>query len=100
MLENKDAYIEKMVDNLPVIRKKLRLSQEALADIIGMDRSSVARIETGKMKMSWSIFMLLLLYFDKNEAISASLMTFNIYDKTIDDYINLEYKKDTINTDK
>lgn len=100
MRENKDAYIEKMTENLPVMRKKLRLSQEALAEIIGMDRSSIARIETGKMKMSWSTFMLLLLLFDKNEATSDLLRTFKIYDETIDDYINLEYKRVTNNTDK
>lgn len=100
MLENKDTYIEKMVENLPVMRKKLRLSQEALAEIIGMDRSSVTRIETQKMKMSWSIFMLLLLYFDKNEATSALLRTFKIYDDAIDDYISLEYKKAAVNADE
>lgn len=100
MLESKDIYIERMVENLPVIRKKLRLSQEALAEIIGMDRSSVARIETKKMKMSWSTFMLLLLYFDKNEATSALLRTFNIYDDAVDSYIKLEYKNNAIGTDK
>lgn len=67
MSDAKEILIEKMTENLPVLRKKLRLSQEGLADIIGTSRHTVMLMETGKRKMTWNTFLSLMLLFGKNE---------------------------------
>ena len=46
--DTRDVLIEKMTENLPVLRKKLKLSQENLAKFIGSGRYTVMLIETQK----------------------------------------------------
>ena len=45
MTEAREILTERMAENLPVLRKKLKLSQEGLADIIGSSRYTVMLIE-------------------------------------------------------
>lgn len=77
--EMRENLIDRMADNLPVLRKKLRLSQEALAQIIGTSRHTVMLIETKKRKMTWNTFLSLVLLFDKNEDTALLLRAFEIY---------------------
>ena len=67
MAEIKEVLIERMTENLPVLRKKLKLSQDALAQIIGSSRYTVMLLETKRRKMTWNTFLSLVLLFDKNE---------------------------------
>ena len=48
----RDVLIEKMTENLPVLRKKLKLSQKNLAKFIGSSRYTVMLIETKKRRMT------------------------------------------------
>lgn len=57
-LDEKEILIPKMTENLPVLRKKLKLTQEELADIIGSGRHTVMLIESGKRRMTWNTFCL------------------------------------------
>lgn len=77
--ETRDILIEKMTENLPVLRKKLKLSQEKLAKFIGSSRYTVMLIETKKRKMTWNTFLSLVLLFDKNEETSILLRALGIY---------------------
>lgn len=61
--QTREKLIANMTDNLPVLRKKLDLTQEEFAMIIGVDRSTVAAIETHKRAMSWSLFLASLMHF-------------------------------------
>ena len=79
MSDAKELLIEKMTENLPVLRKKLRLSQEDLADIIGTSRHTVMLMETRKRKMTWNTFLSLMLLFDKNEETSLLMRALGIY---------------------
>lgn len=71
--------IEKMIENLPVLRKKLKLSQEELARIIGSSRHTVMLMESKKRKMTWNTFLSLILLFDKNEETAVLLRALGIY---------------------
>ena len=64
--DTRDVLIEKMTENLPVLCKKLKLSQENLAKFIGSSRYTVMLIETKKRRMTWNTFLSLVLLFDKN----------------------------------
>ena len=73
-----------MTENLPVLRKKLKLTQEELTDIIGSSRHTVMLIESGKRRMTWNTFLSLVLLFEKNESTAVLLRTFEIYTKDLE----------------
>ena len=59
--------------------KKLRLSQDALANLIGTSRYTIMLIETRKRRMTWNTFLSLILLFDKNEETAVLLRLLEIY---------------------
>lgn len=83
----REVLIERMTDNLPVLRKKLRLSQEELAELIGSSRYTIVSIETRKRKMTWNTFLSLILLFDKNYETAILLRALDIYTKELDSMI-------------
>lgn len=91
MMETRELLIERMVENLPVLRRKLKLSQETLAQIIGSSRYTVMLIETKKRKMTWNTFLSLVLLFDKNEDTAVLLRALGIYTDELDAY----FKRDS-----
>lgn len=90
MAETREILIERMTDNLPVLRRKLKLSQESLAQIIGSSRYTVMLIETKKRKMTWNTFLSLILLFDKNEDTAVLLRALEIYTDALDAYFKQE----------
>lgn len=83
----RDVLIEKMTENLPVLRKKLKLSQENLAKFIGSSRYTVMLIETKKRRMTWNTFLSLVLLFDKNEETAVLLRALEIYTDELDNML-------------
>lgn len=83
----RDVLIEKMTENLPVLRKKLKLSQENLAKFIGSSRYTVMLIETKKRRMTWNKFLSLVLLFDKNEETAILLRALEIYTDELDNML-------------
>ena len=82
--DTRDVLIEKMTENLPVLRKKLKLSQENLAKFIGSSRYTVMLIENKKRKMTWNTFLSLVLLFDKNKETAVLLRALEIYTEELD----------------
>ena len=76
-----------MTDNLPTLRKKLNLSQEELASLIGVSRSTMACIENRKREMSWNTFLSLILIFTKNRETDKLLNVMEIYTDELNDLI-------------
>jgi len=91
MMETRELLIERMVENLPVLRRKLKLSQETLAQIIGSSRYTVMLIETKKRKLTWNTFLSLVLLFDKNEDTAVLLRALGIYTDELEAY----FKRDS-----
>lgn len=65
---DKEKLIELLTDELPVLRAKIGLSQEDVSMIIGISRQTYSAIETKKRKMTWSIALSLILYYEQNES--------------------------------
>lgn len=82
--EKREVLIDRMTENLPVLRKKLRLSQENLANLMGSSRYTVMQIETGKRRMTWNTFLSLILLFDKNKDTTGLLRALEIYTDEFD----------------
>ena len=86
MNETREQLIENMTENLPVLRAKLRLSQEELAKMVGISRYTVMLIETRKRKMTWNTFLSLVLLFDKNDDTQMLLRVLGIYTEQLEAY--------------
>ena len=85
--EKRKTLIGNMTDNLPALRKKLNLSQEELASLIGVSRSTMACIENRKREMSRNTFLSLILIFTKNRETDKLLNVMEIYTDELNDLI-------------
>lgn len=65
--KEKNELLSRFVNELPVLRTKLGLSQDDMANLIGVSRQTYSSIETQKRKMSWSLYLSMILIFDYNE---------------------------------
>ena len=65
--EVKRRLIEQFRNELPVLRARARVSQEAIAEKIGISRQTYSGFETGKREMTWTTFLALLAFFQNNE---------------------------------
>lgn len=86
-VKQKELLIENMTENLPTLRKKLGISQENLAEKIGVSRSTIAGIENNKRTMSWNTFLSLVLIFTKNEDTDKLLGVMGIYTDELNSFI-------------
>lgn len=85
--EQKDILIENMASNLPALRTKMNISQEGLANMIGVSRSTIATIENKKKTMTWNMFLSLILVFTKNEETNKLLNVMEIYTDELNEFI-------------
>lgn len=96
----KVQLISNMTNNLPMLRAALDLTQEELGDLIGLSRYTIMSIETGKRKMTWNTFLLLILIFIKNEKTDKLLAPLGIYTEELNDFIKLRDSDKSQNREK
>ena len=65
--QERQRLIDRLIDELPVLRTKLGLSQDELASVLDISRQTYSSIETKRRKMSWSIYLALILLLDNND---------------------------------
>lgn len=53
--EEKDSFIATLTPNLTVLRTKAEISQEELANLIGVSRQTYSAIERKVRRMAWSV---------------------------------------------
>ena len=85
---NKEKLISNMTDNLPMLRRCLDLTQEELADKIGVSRSTIISIENKKREMTWNTFLSLMLLFTQNEGTNKLLNVLEIYTDEFHSFIS------------
>lgn len=64
---NKDELINILTEELPILRAKIGITQEELCEAVGISRQTYSAIETKKRKMSWNIYLSLIMFFIHNE---------------------------------
>ena len=79
----KDTCIELLTENLVSLRAKAGITQEELANLVGISRQTYYAIETGQRAMSWNTYFSLLLFFDTNNATRSMLRDINAYPKEL-----------------
>ena len=85
--ENRIELINAMSSNLSVLRLKLNLSQEDLAEILGVTRQTISAIESGQRQMTWQTFLSLILVFLKNKETKRLMILLGIYTKKLNDFL-------------
>ena len=84
---NREEHILNMTENLPMLRTRLELTQDELAEKIGVSRSTIIAIENKKRDMTWNTFLSLMLLFTKNEDTNKLLNVLEIYTEEFNDFI-------------
>ena len=64
--DNRKRLIARLTYDLPVLRARLGISQEEMAEKIGISRQTYNSIETGKKEMPWTTFLALIAVFQNN----------------------------------
>ena len=64
---NRKIMVESMVNDLPLIRKQLKLSQSELAERLGKKRQTISAIERGVMPLKWDTFLAIMMLVEQNE---------------------------------
>lgn len=80
---DRQELISRFVDELPVLRVKLGVSQDELSSIVGMSRQTYSSMETKRRKMSWSVYLSLVLVFDNNEQTHEMLRNEGLFPERI-----------------
>lgn len=75
----KSASIELLVENLPSLRARIGITQEELANTIGVSRQTYYSLETGKREMSWALFLAIVYIFDSVRETSTMIRDLRIY---------------------
>lgn len=87
---DKDLLMKTLAENLSVFRAKLDISQDILADKLGITRQTLSALENGTRSMTWSVFLALILIFFRNEETKRLLVVLKIYTKDLDDFLDLK----------
>jgi len=71
----RDETIQLLTELLPVLRAILGISQEEIAQYIGISRQTYCALELKKRQISWNTFLSLFLFFISNEKTYELLKT-------------------------
>ena len=88
--KTKELLVDRMTQNLVVLRAKLGITQAELADIAGMSRQTILAIEKKQRTMTWNTFLSLLFIFSVNKNTEALLKLFEILTDELIDYITVK----------
>ena len=84
---SKSELMAKMTENLKVLRNKLNLTQDELANKVGISRQTLVSIENKRRDMSWNTFVALIAVFRAKSGTSALLDHFGIYTDDLSSYL-------------
>ncbi|HIW74047.1 MAG TPA: helix-turn-helix domain-containing protein [Firmicutes bacterium] len=87
--EDKRALIQKLVDELPVLRAKLGLSQEELGERIGLSRQMVVAMENKRRPMTWNTYLSLMMLFLHNRSTAGLIRALGVYTDDLRQFLDV-----------
>lgn len=90
---NKEKLIGILTEELPSLRAKIGVTQEELSSIIGISRPTYSAIETKKRKMSWNVYLSLLMFFTQNEKTEPIIETIGAFPDELKAVLNTNNRK-------
>lgn len=91
--EFKSTYITRMSENLTLLRTSINLTQEDLAEMIGLSRFTLIAIEKKQRTMTWNTFLSLLLVFRANEKSRMLMIALEIYTDKLRDFLTVDEQR-------
>ena len=91
--EKRSDLIEILTDELPMLRAKIAITQEELCGIIGISRQTYSSIETKKKKMSWNIFLSLIMFFTYNENTASIIESIGVFPNELRETLNINNRE-------
>ena len=85
----KKELIDIMTNELNVLRAKVGLSQQELADKIGVSRQTYGMIETKKQRMTWQNFITILLLFRSDPDTARMIDWIGAYPPELEQHMKL-----------
>lgn len=79
----KDKFIATLAPNLTALRTQAEISQEELANLIGISRQTYSAIERKVRRMAWSTYLSLVLFFDHNQKTHKMLRMLSLFPKEL-----------------
>ena len=75
----KDGFIATLTPNLAILRTQADISQEELANLIGVSRQTYSSIERKMRRMSWSTYLSLVLFYDHNQKTHKLMRSLSLF---------------------
>ena len=75
----KDSFIATLTPNLAILRIQADVSQEELANLIGVSRQTYSSIERKMRRMSWSTYLSLVLFYDHNQKTHKLMRSLSLF---------------------
>lgn len=90
--EKRNELCKLMASNLSTLREKAKMTQDELADKLGLARQTISAIETRKRKMQWSTFTVLLMFFSANDEIKKIMIAMGIINDDVEKAFNINLR--------
>lgn len=87
--EEKLVLCKAMASNLSTLREKAKLTQDELADRLGLSRQTISAIENEKRDMQWSTFSVLIMFFVTNKEIRQIMVAMGIVNDSVEKVFNI-----------
>ena len=75
----KNSFIATLTPHLSMLRAQAEISQEELANLIGISRQTYSAIERKNRRMSWSTYLSLILFYDQNRKTHKTIRQLSIF---------------------
>ena len=82
-----------LIDELPVLRARLGITQEMLATKVGCSRQTVNSVENRKKEMTWQLFMAIIAVLNHDETTRRMLNDIPGFDEKLNMILNEEICK-------
>ncbi len=86
--ERKEKYIQRLADSLAMLRAKANITQENLANLIGVSRQTYSLIESNKKPMSWSTYLSLIFVYDSMPKTRTIIRKLEIHPEELMEQLN------------
>lgn len=81
----KEELIGELTPELRMLRVKADVTQEELANIIGLSRQTYSQIESGNKVMSWNTYLSLIFFYRSQEETARLLLVLGVYPEEFSD---------------
>ena len=81
--ETKKLYIDRMVKHLPTLRASIHVTQNQLAKKLGVTRTTMVAIESGRRPLQWYMYLAIVAVFLQYDDARKLLDSFELFDENL-----------------